>query len=589
MNLSPMYTLHRHICTALLLVFLMGCKGDPTVSPSVSSDVGAITLRLSDVPDRLNPMLSSSVIATSIENLIMVSPAEFHPITLELIPVLIESLPQALTITEGPQAGKPLYQIQFRDDARWADGSPITAADYVFTLKLISNPAIASSWRSLLSDIIEVTVDPDYPQIVAVTLSEQKLQSVATVCNFNLYPAYAYDPDGMLADIPLQDMLAMEDEQMLEAYPQLGAFAQKFLSDTYSREVVTGAGPYELQRWDSDQAIVLQRKSDYWGAEDASDNPILQAGPSQLTYRIIPDENTAITALRDAQLDLMVDVSPLNFAKIKTENPDDFRFYTPQVMRYYYIGINGNDERLEEPAVRQALARLLDVNELIDQLMGGLAVRTVGPIHPSKAYYATDISPVPYDPATAARLLEEAGWRDSDGDGLLDKQKNGKKLQLSFTLKTTPRPLGRQIASILQENAEALGISIEIEPKEFRSILQDLRKGDFHLANLASSQYPGDYDAYSAWHTDNIGGAGRNYLGFGTSETDSLISITRSTASTEVRYDAYRKLQEHIAADQPGIFLFAPVERIISAAEYELIVSSRRPGYFENTLRRADN
>jgi len=584
-----MYTLHRHICTALLLLLLVGCKSDPATTSTVAADIGAITLRLAEVPDRLNPMLSSSAVATSIENLIMVSPAEFHPTTLELIPVLIESLPQSLSITEGPQAGKPLYQMQFREDARWEDGSAVTAADYIFTLKLISNPAIANSWRSLLTDIIEVTVDPDYPRIVAVTLAEQKLQSLATVCNFNLYPAYAYDPDGMLADVPLSDLLRMEDEEMLQTYPQLEAFAQKFLSETYSRTVVTGAGPYELLRWDSDQAIVLQRKSDYWGASDAADNPILAAGPSQLTYRIIPDENTAITALRDGQIDLMADVSPLNFAKLKTENPDDFRFYTPQVMRYYYVGINGNDERLEELAVRQALARLLDVDELIDQLMGGLAARTVGPIHPSKGYYARDITPIPYDPATAASLLEEAGWTDTDGDGVLDKVKNGKKLKLSFSLKTTPRPLGKQIASILQENAAAVGIKIEIEPKEFRSILQDLRKGDFHLANLATSQYPGDYDAYSSWHTDNIGGAGRNYLGFGTSQSDSLISVIRSSASTDSRYAAYRDLQDMIAADQPAIFLFAPVERIISAAEYDLTVSPRRPGYFENTLHRADN
>ncbi len=550
-----------------------------------TEEIDKITVRLEESPDRLNPILSKTQTATQIENLILLSAAEYDPIALELRPVLIEKVPVGLPIAEGDYEGETLFQMKFRPEAKWEDGSSVTAEDYEFTLKVIFNPLIKASWRNILSGIKKVYIDPDDKLTVGVVVSGDLVLSQEVACNFNIYPKYNYDPQGLLDDVPLDELLTLDEVMLEEKYPQLRKFAELFTSDAYSREKIVGSGPYRLESWSQDLAINLVRKDNYWGRQFTDESNYLQGNPARLVYRIIEDENTAMTALKQGELDVMANISPLAFGQLQAQELS-LKYYTPQVMSYYYIGMNGNDLRLEETAVRQAMAHLLDIDQLIETLMAGLAVRTVGPIHPSKSYYNRDLSPVAFDIDRANQLLDAAGWKDSDGDGIRDKRKYDKLQSLDFVLKTSPRELGKNIALILKENAAKAGVNITIESKEFRSILGDIRKGDFHFANLVARQYPGMYDPYSSWHTDNIGDGGRNYMGFGSEESDELIKTIRTTVNVEKREQAYREFQRLVHEQQPAIFLFSPVERIASQDGYNLPVSSQRPGYFENSIVR---
>jgi len=579
-----------YLCSLMLVINLLGCKTDTksAIETDTNKNPEVVRIRIVDEPDKLNPMLSTSTISTQVSSLIIQPLVEFDPHTLEINPILVESLPDEESITEGEFAGGKIYKFKLREDAVWSDGKPVTVNDYIFTLKAVFTPGMeTNAWRSFLANISEVIPDPDNPKWFKVIVGQAHMQAMLIASNFNIYPKHFYDPNGYLDNFSLNELLDIEKAKELESNEQIKSFVTAFSSATFSREIVEGSGPYQLKSWDTNQGIVLTKKENWWGDKYASDISLFQAYPKRIVYNIMPDEAAALTALKDGSIDLMNDIKPANFLALQADETyaEKLAFHSPSLLGYYYIGINNAGKFTSDKKVRRAMALLVDVPSIINVVMKGAAKQTVGPVSPNSKYYNTSLKSLDYNVDEAKLLLKDAGWVDTNGNGTLNKVIDGKLTEFDISIMTTQRPLGKDICAIVADGFKKVGINLTIDSKPFNLIVQDLNKRDYDLAALASRHSPGLWDPYQNWHSSSDVQGGSNRASFKNARADELIETIRSTTDESLRDASYKELQKIIYDEQGHIFLFAPAERIAVNKKFNLKSSSRRPGFFEQQLK----
>jgi peptide/nickel transport system substrate-binding protein len=573
------------VFAGLFAVILSSCKTATDTTAPLS-----VNVRMPIEPESLHPMFSKSSFARQIESLTLLPIAEYDPLTLQLSPLLITSMPTAKPVSEGKHKGGNLYELQFRPEATWSDGKPVTAEDYLFTIKAVFNPYVtASSLRGFMSFISEIDVDPKDPKMADVYIDSSYILALEIVTNINLFPAHLYDPENIMAAFSLDELRDPNKKFTPEQDTLLKKFATAFESPHFGREMVSGAGPYELDNWTTGEFIRLKRKSNYWGDKVSNPPLLIQAYPTEITYRFITDAATAEAALKSGEIDVMGDVSAATFVKMKNDPQwaDKFQFASPALLQTNYLLLNNRHPVLADKKIRQALAYCIDYDGIMNNLLLGLAQRTVGPVHPGKSYYDKNLTPIHQDIQRAITLIKEAGWKDTNGNGTPDKMIDGKLEELQIGMKITNQEEGKAIANILKENAKKAGIEINIEILDISQFNDDRRQNNFDIEPMRMRAQPTLDDPYQTWHSDSDKPGGGNIAGFHNAAADSVINEIRTDTSDKERNDDYYKLQEILYDEQPVIFLYVPLERIIVSKKLEFLPSSLKPGYFENLFKRA--
>jgi peptide/nickel transport system substrate-binding protein len=577
----------KSLCLVFSVAFLLGsCKTEPT---SITEDT-VVKVALHQSPSRLSPMLSSTAIAREVYTYLFLPLADYDPETLELSPILAKSVPQGETIGEGAYKGMTGYTFELRDEARWDNGSEITAKDYIFTLKSTMHPKVeAPIWRSYFSSTVDIIEYDDNPKKFTVVSDDNYFLVKEAACTFEIYPEYIYDSLGVLRSTSVSDFLDEEKINVLvENDSLLQNYASKFNSAKYSREVIVGAGPYKFIEWVDDQYVHLEKKEDWWGEKTNVNSFLFKAYPKTLQFQFIADATTALTALKDGSIDVLPRISATDFFDLKdSELSGNFNFLTPDLFRYYYLAINNQNPKLAERNVRRALAHCLDVELIINNLDKGYGNRVIGHFNPVRSYYNKDITPVEFNLEKARSLLSEGGWEDSNNNGILDKNLNGELVELNITYTAGRGNLGKQVGLILKENAKKIGIEINMISKDFRVIRQDLTNHDYEMTPMVISQDVNRDDPYSKWHTDNTLKGKGNWFGYGDVQSDALIDSIRYTNNEDIRRKAYLDLQEKMHEDTPVIFLYSPKGKIVVNKKFNSVASAKRPGYFINTFKLA--
>ena len=490
------------------------------------------------------------------------------------------------TIREGEYAGGLSFSYEMRPEARWENGDPVTAHDYLFTLKAVMNPKVAAaSWRGFLAFIKHVEIDQDNERKFKVIVPEPYILAEVVTCNFNILPRHIFDPDGYLDDIDYRDLVDQEKAaELAEVDSNLIRFAEEFAQPKYNRDLIKGSGPYRLVEWVTGEHIIIEKKADWWGDKVDGAPAMMNGNPSRLTYRFIPDETAAISALKDGSVDIVAGVTATNFVAMRDDEEwnDKLAFHSPSLMQYNYIEINNRHPILSDREVRKALATAVDYESIISTLLLGMAERTSGPYHSSKDYYNDAIDLDEYDIEEARAILEDAGWTDTNQDGTVDKVIDGERTELNLDIIVTQRAEGQQLALMVKESAARAGIEIDIVTKDGSGLMQAIRSRDFELLPLRTRKSPSLDDPYQVWHSDSDQPGGGNRSGFTNERADEIIEEIRTTTDAEERNNLYKELQEVIYDDKPVIFLYVPTERIIVNQRIDMQSSSRRPGYFEN-------
>lgn len=535
-------------------------------------------------PDALHPYASFHASASYVKDHLFQFLCDINPQTLELVPVLAKERG-----TASPDGLS--YSFEIREEAVWDNGSPITGYDYEFSMKAIKNPLTeAPHIRAYYVFIKDVKVDASNPKKFTVYTESPFFLGETAISGIDIIPKYFYDPNGKLDKFTVQDFF--NDESSLEKDSDLIEWSTEFHDVKYKREpeFIVGSGAYKVESWTSGDNITLVRKSDWWGDQLSELGFGFNGYADKIIYKTITNRQAAIRAAAAGEIDVVRDIPATDFIKIqdgKDGIKDKFNLHTPDTYSTVYLGMNcrpsaGRSPFLEDRRVRMALTHLLDVDRVIEKIYEGFGKRIVGPVSiNNKDEYNANLKPIPFDPEKAKQLLDEAGWIDTDNDGVRDKVIRGKKtpfeieIMVSNSSQTAPR-----VAEMLSQEAAKAGLTVNVNRTQFSTMTGKLREHDFDMFGAGFIGSPIPTDLRQLWHTEAWLQNGSNYFGFGTAHTDSLIDKIRVTLDANERKPMYDEMQTIIQEEAPVIFLHSPIERIIIHKRFRnAFPSVDRPGY----------
>lgn len=474
-------------------------------------------------PSTLNPLLATDAVAFNVLRNVYESLLDRDNETLELKPKLASQWdvsPDHLT-----------YTFTIRDGVRWHDGVPFTADDVIYSFDRIRDPKVdAASIRSYFKDVTSVKKVDE--RTVRFTYRRPYFKALEICGGIPIVPKHIFD-NGL-----------------------------DFNTHPANREPV-GTGPYRFAEWKTGQSITLIENDNYWDKK-----PRIIG----IVYRIIPSMTVVFQLLKKGDLDL-ASLRAVQWER-QTNTPsfekrfDKYRYWVPN---YSYIGWNMRRPFFKDRRVRVAMSMMLNRELILQKLLFGQGELVSGNFYRFGKNYDQSIESYPYDPEKAARLLDEAGWIDHDGDGIRDK--DGVPFRFTYLVASGSR-FGQNIGLIMRENLLRAGIEMEVRNLEWAAMLKLISTRDFDAVMLAWSTSI-DEDPYQLWHSSQAA-QGSNFCGFENVEADRLIEEGRVEFDPARRAQTYRKLHQIIHEEEPYTFLFinpslvAVAKRFSDVKQYKL-------------------
>lgn len=570
----------------LLAILFTGCpSGDSDAPVNFKRTSNEVIIHELSNADMLNPINSTDASATYIEGNIFQTLLAQDPETYEKYGLLAIGRPTITPIEEGEFNGGMKLEYEIRQEATWDNSTPITGHDYIFTIKSILNPKTnCEHLKGYFNFVGDIVVDEQNPKKFTI-YSWTTYMLVEEFSGYWVLPEYIYDSEQIMRKFKIRDLNTPEKRAALKGNADIMKFADQFNSEKFQREkgFVTGSGPYEFTSWETDIKIVLTRKKEWWG-DKMNGAKGFKANPGKIVYQIVNDMNTATTAMRDENIDVMRSVEPKKFTELQKDKDFNKRFnlHTPVMFSYLYLGMNMQNPKLKDVRVRKAISHLLNRDEIVEALYYNFAEPTIGPVHPKQKHYNNNIEGYEFNLDKAKQYLTAAGWVDSDGDGVVDQVIDGQKVPLKLEFKyNAGNDIRKEIGILFKEEARKVGIQVEIVAKEWTVFLSDLDNHDFEMYCGGWVSSPNMGDPNQIWHTSSSVVGGSNYVTFGTPESDQIIDSLRNTPFDDVRLNLYLRLQEIINEQAPYVFLITPLERISIHKRFDAKTYAARPGYDE--------
>lgn len=423
----------------------------------------------------------------------------------------------------SPDGNEVVFEL--RTDVRWHDGTPTTAYDVAFTFDRVKDPDVPYPSRSSF-DHWE-TAEVLGPHRIRFTLRPH--------ADFlNGWTSLPIMPRHILKDVPPAE---------LATHP-------------FGTSEPIGNGPFRF---------VEHRPGDRWTFEANPDFPEELGGRpylDRLVYRVIPNETTLFAELRSGGVHMYVRVAPELVEQV-IEDPE-LRLVAFPFPNYSFIAWNSRRPFFEHAAVRRALTMAIDREEIVEAVRHGLATPAAGPVGPWHWAYDSARRPLPHLPDSAAVLLERAGWVDSDGDDV--REKDG--VRFSFELATNESRERRSIAELVQRYLANVGVEARPRVREHQSLVADVTSPERRFdAFLLSWQQGFVLDERDQWACDRIGRP-LQFTSYCNPVLDAVMdSIPRSTDRSD-QGRLLRRYNELLANDQPFTFLY--VERRADALRRSL-------------------
>ena len=476
---------------------------------------GKVTIRAYYEPDSLNPLLSGAgmtrwiVLHNVVETLLRRDPYAEGPGR------FLPSLAKSWEMDES----QTTYTFRLRKDALWHDGKPFTSRDVAKTFEKIADPRVSAGSLGPLYRHLETVETPD-EHTVRFKWKHPYFLALDTIASTPVQPAHILEHlDG-------------------RSYNEAAA-------NPLNRAPL-GTGPFKFLRWDAGSRIVLERNEDWWG-----NGPWLD----QVIYRIVPDHSVARQLAQQRELDVWDAVQPHMWIRMN-EEPRLGRYYHRvryDDAAYVFIGWNSRRPQLSDPSVRRALSMLFDRDALIDGIQHGLVRPATCHFYFASNDCDSSITPLPHDPAQALAKLSEAGWKDTTGDGFLDRE--DVRLQIDVMIYPASEVSERVSTTMLEEFKRA-GIDVRIQEIDWPALVRRLRTGEFDATVLMWNTGPIS-DPVPYWHSGaRLDGA--NYFGFKSTRADTLMEEARRKLDDESRQELFRELGALLYEKQPVTFLYHP-------------------------------
>ncbi len=491
--------------------------------PASEKDVdwdGVLIRRLAGDINRTNPLFSSSVSEADVNGLTSFG---LFGIDWHLNPIgAADSL-----ISWHTSEDRMYDKVVMRDDLTWSDGKPITAHDVVFTYQTIMNPAVPVPAQRQGTDQLRWV--QAYDDQTLVFFHRRPLATNVWNIMFSVIPQHIYgktvDSDPTLKDSDYHK--------------------------TFEQKPVTG-GAYEFASRTPGQEIVLRRRESYYmhNGQQVRDKPYFK----EIRFKVMEDNNTALLALMTGGLH----ESELGAAQwtSQTNGNDYYRNATKasgEEWTFFYFGWNLKDPLFADVKVRQAMGYAFDHDQMLNRLNYGLYAPCLGIFHPA-SWMAPKNPPrrLRQDLDRASDLLEQAGWKDTDGDGVLDKVIDGKKVKFEFDILVSDKPDRIEVCNLLKQNLDRINVKCNVRVLEAAAHMKRTHDKDFQ-AYFAGWGAGADPD-----HSENLWktGEARNFTSFSSKEVDDLFNQGKKEFDREKRAAIYGRIAELVWEQQPYTFLY---------------------------------
>ncbi|MDD5065057.1 MAG: peptide-binding protein [Phycisphaerae bacterium] len=423
--------------------------------------------------------------------------------------------------------------VRLRDGVCFSDGVPMTADDIIFTYRTIMNPGVDAAVQRTIYSTFKDVIKID-ERTVKFVFTEVLWKTFEAVGLFEVFPQHIYD---------------FNDPAEFNKH----------------RSNPVGSGPYEFERWDVGQQVVLKRNENYWGYK-----PKLK----KVVFRFILNDAAALQALRAGEIDF-TEPEPEQYSEMKSNKEFTARFramsYWQPGVPFFYIAWNETTPFFADKRVRLAMTHIIDREAIVKHLLSGEAMITTGPFYIFGSQYDPNIKPWPYDSERAKQLLDEAGWIDHDGDGIRDKDGVKFSFRLAFA---TGRVFYEQLAKLFKDTASTVGVEVIADPYEWSVFTQKYRKHDFDALAIGSGGTV-EFDPYQYFHSSQIAGGGDNCTSYNNLQADALIDVARRTLDPEKRYPLYHRFHRLIHEDQPFTFLYIRPEWRFLDKRFENVIEHK--------------
>ena len=405
------------------------------------------------------------------------------------------------------------YAFTIRPNARWSDGTVVTADDVVFTVRTVQDPqfpgtVLNQSWK----DIIATAVDSNH---VRFALPGHNAGFLANLELLDVLPGH------LLAGKPMGELAS--------ASPNLNP---------------VGTGPFRLVANLGDR-IQLERNPFAWR------RPWLDT----MMIRSFPSQGAALDALDRGQIDGLANLTPSGAAQERANR----QVSVLTALTYQYtellFNLKSDEPYFQDVVVRQAIAQAIDRAGIIRDVLGSQAVPDDGPIPRSISWAYDSAAQQPaYDPTAAGKLLDDAGWALVNGI----RTKGTLSLSFGLTVSSDVPPYERVAAKVADQLAQ-VGIVAEVRPVTTASLIHDyLNPRTFDMTLTAFDNGP-DPDVYTFWHSSQSHAGGFNFSGMKKNVfIDSDLEAGRNTLDLTARAKAYITFQEDFAKEIPAVFLYSP-------------------------------
>jgi len=400
--------------------------------------------------------------------------------------------------------------FHLKKNVLWQDGAPFTADDVEFTFQKLMDPSTPTPYGGDFEKVKSLKVLDPYT--VEVTYQEPFSPGLAS-WSMGVVPKH---------------LLAKEN----------------LMKTAFSRHPV-GTGPYILKKWKTGEILELVSNKNYFEGRPFID---------RYFYRIIPDQATTFLELQTENLD-MAGLTPLQYKK-----ETDTTFFRKRYQKfkfpsfgYTYIGYNLENPLFKDKKVRKAIGLAINKNEIIDVTLLGLGKVSTGPFLPGTWAYNPEVKESAFDPETAKKLLAEAGWKDTNGDGWLDKNAN----KFSFTILTNQGNDQRKMAcEVIQKRLGDVGIEMKIQMVEWGTFLKEFIDKKRFEAVLLAWQLSYDPDIFDIFHSSKSKPGEFDFVSYKNEEVDRLLEEGRRIFPEEERAKIYHRIHEILSDDEPYTFLY---------------------------------
>ncbi len=507
----------------LLIIFLTishSIYSAPTpIGSKDATQGGTFYYNLGQAPTTLNPLSSTDAYSSRVQSYVLDSLATRDLETYEWEPALATGW----TISKD---GK-VFEFTIREGVKWHDGKPLTAEDIKFSFDAIVHPENkykTAHLKSYYEDIEGVEI-----------LSKNKVKFTAKRTYFK-----NFDVAAGLTIIPKH------------IYENPTKKEQKKLNKT-----LIGTGPYIFSEYKRGKKIILKKNESWWGKDLEYYKGYYNF--KKFVMKFVKDDTIAITMTEKGQLDF-ISMRAEAFMKKATskrwgETAHKVKYQNQAPKGYAFMGFNLKEPLFTSKKTRRALYHLVNRKLMIEKFLFNMSEPATGPLYRQSEYSNKDVKAVDYDPKKALAMLREDGWKDSDGDQILDKMIDGKKVKFSFTILEPLQDFIKYL-TIFKESAKKAGIDIKVKFVEWNTFIKLLDERKFQAVRLAWGAGSADWDPKQIWHSSSIANSGSNFVGYNNPEVDKLIDNARGTMEKNKRKQILNKVFKIIANDTPYIFFF---------------------------------